>query len=100
LTIQEGREINLFWLPSHKGILDNEMTDLLAKKATSLGHKSYFKISHIDLSVEIKESLNKHFKAYLEEQLDHYMLHFIRACILLALGSLKNRLIEGKLCPG
>jgi len=66
-STREGRTINLFWLPAHKGIPGNEMADSLAKEASCSGFKPSFRIPYTDLLSEAKESLDREFLHYLEQ---------------------------------
>jgi len=64
---REGREIILFWIPAHKGIFGNEKADSLAKRATTSNYRSHIKIPYSDFQMEVKESQDKQFRAYLED---------------------------------
>lgn len=57
----------LCWIPSHSGIISNEIADDTAKKAAHNGHKPKFRILHKDLYAEAVTVKNRKFSRYLEE---------------------------------
>ena len=57
--LSKTKEIELCWIPSHIGIKGNDQADSAAKTAWKMPRDKSFKISYIDLKIEIKKNFTR-----------------------------------------
>ncbi|XP_024893394.1 uncharacterized protein LOC112468443 [Temnothorax curvispinosus] len=76
---ERGKNIQLVWIPSHKGIMGNEIADEFARKAIRSGMESpAFKLPHSDLFIEQREKLATEFHNYLFSRARYKGNHFFQ----------------------
>jgi len=71
-----GYSVRLAWIPSHIGILGNEIVDSLAKQAASSGRKPKFKIPYTDFYSDSNRSMKVKNLAFLNNEFLTKGIHF------------------------
>jgi len=66
--VKFGFSIQLVLIPSHVGIVGNEMADAVAKRAVLHGQKPKFKVPHTNQYFSIKRCIENRFLSQLEEE--------------------------------
>jgi hypothetical protein len=59
-------KIEIIWIPSHRGIIGNEIVDSLASSTTGIGVSSSAKIPHTDFYQSVKKKAKHCFAAYVD----------------------------------